>query len=142
MSASIHLYGSFPGSLASKEQDWMNDTIKVALLGASYSPNQDTHSEWGDVSSHQVSGTAYTAGGVTLANKSMSYNASTNTRTFDGNDVEWPDSTITARYAVIYNDTTSGKPLVGYVDFAAERSSNEGLFRIAWNASGIFTVTV
>ena len=142
MAATISIYGSFPGALASKEVDWLGDTIKVALLADAYSPNQDTHGVWSDVSTHQVTGTNYSAGGATLTGKSADYNASTNTRTFTANAVEWENSTITARYAVIYDDTTTGKPLVAYVDFGTERSSSDGVFRITWNTDGIFTVTV
>lgn len=142
MSASISIYGAFPGDLAGKKHDWMNDSFKVALLSNSYSPNQDTHSVWADVSSHQASGTNYTAGGATLGGKSADYNPSTNTRRFTANAVEWQDSTITARYAVIYNDTTADKPLVAVVNFGTERASSDGIFRITWNNDGIFSVTV
>lgn len=142
MAASISLYGSFPGDLARGNVDWENDTIKVALLTSSYAPDQDTDSEFSDASGNEASGTGYTAGGATLSSKTMVYDASTNTRTFDAADVEWDNSSLTARYAVIYDDSATNKPLIAYVDFGAERTSSEGLFRIAWHADGIFEVTV
>jgi hypothetical protein len=134
------LYGKFLQAAMNKEVDYDTDTIKVALLSASYNPNQDTHAYWADVSGSQVSGAGYTAGGATLASKTVAYDAATNTVILDAADVVWPNSTITARYAVIYDDspsTAAAKPLIGYVDFGAEQSSSNGNFTITWDATGI-----
>lgn len=143
--ATTTIYGSFPAALANKEIDWDSDTIKVALVTSSYTPNQDTHDYWDDVSANEASGTGYTAGGATLAGKTSAYTAGTNVRAFDANDVSWATSTITARYAVIYDDspaTAATKPLIAYVDFGSDQSSSAGTFSIVWSANGIFTVTV
>jgi hypothetical protein len=137
------LYGSFPAKLANKEIDWDTDTIKVALCTSSYTPDQDTHDYFNDVT-NEVSGTGYTAGGATLASKTVTYTSGTNTQTFDAADVTWASSTITARYAVIYDSTgTAGtSALIGYVDFGSNVVSSGGDFTIQWNASGIFTISV
>lgn len=143
--ATISLYGAFPLSLANKEVDWDTDEIKVALLSSAYVPAQDTHAYYSEVVANEITGTAYTAGGVALTAKTSVYTAATNVRAFDAADVDWANSTITARYGVIYNNTPATnitKPLIAYVDFAADRTSSAGLFRIAWHANGIFTVTV
>lgn len=139
------LYGSVFLKALNKEIDWDSDTIKVALLSSSYTPNQDTHDYWDDVSANEVTGTGYTAGGATLANKSASYDAGTNVVKLDADDVTWSSSTITARYAVIYDDTPATdatKPLIGYVDFVTDQSSNNGNFTITWDSDGIVNVTV
>lgn len=139
------LYGSVFLKALNKEIDWDSDTIKVALLSSSYTPNQDTHDYWDDVSANEVTGTGYTAGGATLANKAASYDAGTNVVKLDADDVTWSSSTITARYAVIYDDTpatSATKPLIGYVDFVTDQSSNNGNFTITWDSDGIVNVTV
>ena len=143
MAVSAKLYGSFPAKLANGEVDWDTNTIKVALTTSSYTPNQDTHDYFDDIT-NQVVGTGYTAGGATLASKTVNYDSGTNVTTFDAADVTWSTSTITARYAIIYRDTgvTSTSPLIGYVDFDADVVSSGGDFTIQWNASGIFTITV
>lgn len=143
MAVSAKLYGSFPAKLANGEVDWDTNTIKVALTTSSYTPNQDTHDYFDDIT-NQVVGTGYTAGGATLASKTVNYDSGTNATTFDAADVTWSTSTITARYAIIYRDTTvaSTSPLIGYVDFGADVISSGGDFTIQWNASGIFTITV
>ena len=145
MAVTAFLYGSAPAKLANKEIDWDTDTVKVALLDNTHTPAQDTHDYFDDVSADEVSGTGYTAGGATLANKSVGYTAGTNVTKFDADDVSWGSSTITARYAVLYVDTggaSSTDPLIGYVDFGEDVSSSSGTFSITWDAAGIFTVTV
>jgi hypothetical protein len=124
--------------------DWLSDTIKVALLNSSYSPSQDTHKLFSEVDSREVTGTGYTAGGATLANKTLSYTAGTNVVMFDNTaDTTWATSAITARYAVIYKAGTAAatSPLMGYVDFGANVVSSAGTFTIAWAVGGIFTIT-
>lgn len=144
MAVTAFLYGSLPAKLANAEIDWDTHTIKVALLTNAYSPAQDTHDYFNDVSANEVTGTGYTAGGATLASKTVNYTAGSNTQTFDAADVTWSTSTITARYAVVYRDsgTASTSPLIGYVDFGADVSSTAGNFTITWHANGIFTFTV
>jgi hypothetical protein len=143
MAVTAFLYGSFPAKLANKEIDWDSDTIKVALTTSSYTPNQDTHDYFDDIT-NQVSGAGYTSGGATLASKTVTYTSGTNTQAFDAADVTWTSSTVTARYAVIYDSTgvSSTSALIGYVDFGADVTSSGGDFTIQWNASGIFTIAV
>jgi len=63
----------------------------------------------------------------------------------DAADVTWSSSTITARYAVLYNDSgasNASKALIGYVDFGSNQSSTNGNFTITWDATGIVRITV
>lgn len=143
MAVSAKLYGSVVAKLANKEIDLDTDTVKVALTTSTYVPDQDVHDYFNDVT-NEVTGTGYTAGGATLASKTVGYTAGTNTFKFDAADTTWTTSTITARYAVIYVDTgvSTTSPLIAYVDFGADVSSTAGTFQITWDAAGIFTVTV
>lgn len=143
MAVSAKLYGSYHAKVANKEINWSSDTIKVALCTSTYVPNQDTHAYFSDVT-NEVVGTGYTAGGATLASKTVTYTAATNTQTFDAADTSWAASTITARYAVVYDSTgtASTSALIGYVDFGADVVSSGGTFSITWDAAGIFTATV
>jgi hypothetical protein len=139
------LYGQFLQKALNKEVDFDSDTIKVALLTSSYSPNQDTHDYYDDVVANEVTGTGYTTGGATLASKTSTYDSANNVIVLDAADVTWSSSTITARYAVVYDDTpaTNGtKPLIGYVDFGSDQSSTNGNFTITWDATGIVRITV
>jgi hypothetical protein len=139
------LYGSVVAKAFNKEIDWDTDVIKVALVSSAYTPNQDTHDYWDDVLANQVTGTGYTAGGATLASKTVTYDSATNTTILDAADTVWASSTITARYAVIYDDsgaTNAQKALLGYVDFGSDQSSTNGNFTITWDATGIIRLTV
>ena len=139
------LYGNFVVKSFNKEIDWDSDTIKVALLTNAYTPNQDGHDYFDDVVANQVTGTGYTSGGNTLANKTNVYNSSTNVIVLDADDTTWASSTITARYAVIYDATPATdatRPLIGYVDFGSDQSSSNGNFTITWDSTGIVRVTV
>lgn len=121
--------------------DWDTNTIKVALTTSTYTPNQDTHDAWNDVT-NEVTGTGYTAGGAALASKTNTL--TNNVLTLDAADTTWASSTITARRAVLYDDsggTTATKALISWVDFGQDEISNNGNFTIQWNASGILTLT-
>jgi hypothetical protein len=145
MAVTAKLYGQFFNALANKEIDLNSDTIKVALCTSSYTPDQDTHNYYDDLTNQVANGNGYTTGGATLASPTFTYTGASNVFKFDADDVTWSSSTITARYAVVYDDTpaTSGtKPLICYVDFGADVSSTSSNFTITWNADGIFTVTV
>jgi hypothetical protein len=144
MAVSAKFYGNAFVSAFNKEIDFNSDTIKVMLCTSTYTPDQDTHAYKSSVT-NEVTGTGYTAGGATISAPSMSYTAGTNTLKLDGGDVSWTTSTITARYAVIYDDTpatAATKPLIAYVDFGADVTSTSGTFSITWDAAGIATVTV
>jgi hypothetical protein len=139
------LYGQFLSQALNKEIDWDTDTIKVALLSNAYTPDQDAHNYLDDVITYEVTGTGYTQGGNTLGNKTNSYNSSTNVIVLDADDTTWSSSTITARYAVVYDATPSTnatRPLIGYVDFGSDQSSSNGNFTITWDATGIVRITV
>jgi hypothetical protein len=139
------LYGNFLLKALNKEVDWDSDTIKVGLLSSSYTPNQDTHTYWSDAVSYEVTGTGYTTGGATLASKTATYDGTSNVIVLDAADTTWSSSTITARYAVVYDDSgasNSSKALIGYVDFGSDQSSTNGNFTITWDSTGIVRITV
>lgn len=144
MAVSAKYYGLFFDSLFKKKADLSADTLKVMLCTSSYSPDQDAHDFKNDIT-NEVSGTGYTAGGATLANVTIGYTGGTNTLKLDADDTVWSSSTITARYAVIYDSTPATdatRPLIGYVDFGADVTSTSGTFTITWDSTGIGTVVV
>ena len=121
MAVTAELYTNVFTAAFNSEIDLSGDTIKVALCTSSYTPDQDAHDYFDDIT-NEISGTGYTSGGEELSNKSES--AASGTYTFDADDTVWSSSTFTARYAIIYKDTgTPGtSPLIGYVDFGADVS--------------------
>ena len=79
---------------------------------------------------NEVTGTAYVAKGNALVNVTPT---STSTTAFtDFSDTTWSSSTITARGAMIYNDSASGDPSVVILDFGSDKSSSSGDFTIVF----------
>jgi len=143
MAVTAKMFGNCLLKALNKEIDWDTDSIKVMLTTSTYTPDQDSHIYKSSVT-NEVTGTGYTAGGATLANKTIGYTAGTNVIKLDADDTVWSASTITARYAIIYDDTPATdatKPLIAYVDFGADAVSSAGTFTITWDAAGICTVT-
>lgn len=112
----------------------LTDTIKVALVTSAYTVNIDSHMAFTDIT-NEVTGTGYTAGGATLASKTVTQDNTNDRGVFDAADITWASSTITARGAVIY-DTTASK-LLAYIDFGADKTSSASDFTIQWHANGI-----
>jgi len=114
--------------------------IKVALLTNSHSFNAD-HKYWTDISSNEVSGTGYTAGGKSLSNKTVVQDDANDLAYFDADDVTWSSSTITARYAVLYDNTLATKDLIACFDFGSDKSSSNGDFTLQWDSNGILKLS-
>lgn len=140
---STKVYGKFLEKLASGSINWVSDTVKVALLSSSYTPNQDTNEFFSEVVTYEITGTGYTAGGATVTGKSLYYDAATNTLQLRCNSVSWSNSTLTARYAVFYKSTgtNSTSPLIAYVDFDQNVSSTNGTFQIVVPADGLIKIS-
>lgn len=135
------IYNNFKKLIMNGGIDLDTDTIKVALVTSAYTPDQDTHDFFDDVT-NEVVGTGYTAGGASLANKAVTEDNTDNEGVFDADDVSWTTSTITARGAVIYKSTgtASTSALICYLDFTSDKTSTAGTFTIAWNAEGILNL--
>ena len=78
--------------------------------------------------SNEVSGTGYTAKGASLTR--VDPTTSSTTAFTDFADVTCSSSSITARGALIFNDSASGDPTVCVLDFGADKSSTSGDFTI------------
>lgn len=135
------IFNSFKRDIMNGSIDLDTDTIKVALVTSSYTPDQDAHDNFDDVT-NEVSGTGYTAGGAALGSKTVTVDNTDNEGVFDAADTVWTTSTITARGAVLYKDTgtASTSKLICYFDFSSDQISSSGDFTIAWNAEGIINL--
>lgn len=135
------IYNNFKKLIMNGGIDLDTDTIKVALVTSAYTPDQDVHDFFDDVT-NEVTGTGYTAGGSSLANKAVTADNTDNEGVFDADDVAWTTSTITARGAVIYKSTgtASTSALICYLDFGSDKISTAGTFTISWNAEGILNL--
>ena len=106
------------------------DTFKIALYTNSASFNAATTAY---TTSNEVTGTNYTAGGNTLTR--VDPTSSGTTAFTDFADTTWSSSTITARGAMIYNDTAAGNPAVVILDFGSDKTSTNGDFTVVFPAA-------
>ena len=122
---------SFKEDLLQKEQDMDTDTIKIALYTSTATLGAATTAY---TTSNEVSGTGYTAGGVTLTGAAIGISGTTAYVDYD--DPEWTSSSFTARGALIYNDTTAGDNSIAVLDFGGDFTVSSGTFRIVFPAAG------
>ena len=83
--------------------------------------------------SNEVSGTGYSAGGGTLTRVDPTSSGTTGFTDFA--DLTFSSSTITARGALIYNDSASGDPSIVVLDFGSDKSSSSGDFTVQFPAA-------
>jgi hypothetical protein len=125
------IYNSAIDDMARNNIDFDTNTFKAMLVTSSYTPNKDTHDKRDDVT-NEVTGTGYTAGGVTTA-CTVTKDTATDKVTLSFAAVSWASSTITARALVIYKSlggASSADALVCYVDFGSDVSSAGGTFSV------------
>jgi hypothetical protein len=121
---------SFKSELMTATHDFTNgsgNTFKLALYDNSASFTAATTAY---TATNEVSGTGYSAGGGTLTN--VTPTTSGTTAFTDFADLTFSSATITARGALIYNDTAAGDPSVVVLDFGSDKSSSAGDFTIVF----------
>ena len=107
-----------------------SDTIKIALYTSSANLGAATTAY---STSNEISGTGYSAGGVTLT--STTVGTSGTTAFFDADDPTWTSASFTARGALIYNSTNSDKA-IAVLNFGGDFTVSSGTFRIVFPAAG------
>lgn len=147
MAATANWYGqAFTGqwgATAARRIDWANDTIKVALCTSSYTPDQDNHVFFSDIT-NEITGTGYTGGGAALSGKSVAYDSTSNETRLKASASSWTTASFTYRYAIVYKDTgTAGtSPLIAYFDTGGNQTVTIGTETITWDAtSGVVKIT-
>lgn len=145
-------YDTLTGAI-SLSADAAANKIAVILLSASYTPDIDAHTRYGNISAHEINvadpgrTVGYSAGGQILSAGAFAVDNSNDRGTWDNTaDITWASSTITARYAALVKIRSSGlnkelDNLIAYIDFGSNQSSSSGNFTIQWNASGILALS-
>jgi len=110
---------SFKAELYQGIHDLTTDVIKIALYTASADLNETT-TAYSVSTAGQVVATGYTAGGSILTPITVSSSGYTAYVGFP--NVSWT-AALTARCALIYNDTVAGKPSIAVLDFGSDKTS-------------------
>ena len=121
---------SFKSEILQEGHQLATDTIKLALFTSSASLGAGTTAY---STSNEVSGTGYTAGGVTLTSTTVS--TSGTTAFFDADDPTFTSASFTARGALIYNSSNSDKA-IAVLNFGGDFTVSSGTFKIVFPAAG------
>ena len=141
----VKLYETAKYKIAQGIIDLDTHAFKVALFLVTSNCDTLTHDELADLTNEHANANGYVTGGRDLDNVTV-----TNTSgviKFDADNEVFTASggPITARFGVIYDDTVAGDPLVGVflLDATpADVTATDGnTLTLAWNASGIFTLS-
>lgn len=141
------LYNKFKEYAGDGTIDLDNDTFKIGLYLSSSNAATLTNSVLADLTNEHANANGYTTGGNTLAN--VTWTESSGTVTLDADDTSWTASggSITARFAVIYDDTPTSPadPLVCYslLDTTpADVTATDGnVLAINFHSSGIIAIS-
>lgn len=114
-------------------------TVKMSLH-TGLTGVQDTDDFFNDISGTEITGTGYTAGGFTFANKTSTYDSPTDQVRLDNTvDPNWTTSTLSSTDAAVWVDTagaSSTDPIYGEIDFGATVSTTAGTMTVALDATG------
>jgi len=127
------IYNSFWDDLAKGNINPDADTFRVSLHTASYTENKDTHEKFSDVTNELATGSGYTAGGA-VTDVTVTKDTANDRLNIEFDTVDWPESTITARKAVIRKargGAASADELVCVIDFGSDVSTSDQTFRFS-----------
>lgn len=141
--ATFTFFHEFKKFLGDGTIDLDSHTFKAVLSNTA--PVVGTEDELADIT-QIANGNGYTTGGVTLSSVTWSetgaglgvwrWNAADFTWTASGGDI------ATFRYVIIYDDTASGDPLVGYYDYGSTLViTNGNAFTVDIGTNGIFELS-
>jgi len=106
------------------------NTFKLAMYTNSATLGKSTTSF---TTGNEVSSpSGYTSGGKALVNAGTS--VASDTAITDFSDLSFTGVTLTARGALIYNDTATGDPAVAVLDFGGDKTATSGTFTIQFPA--------
>ena len=133
MSITTAMCTSFKKELMEAKHNFLNsggNTFNLALYTSSATLNASTTAY---STSNEVSGTNYTAKGASLTR--VDPTTSGTTAFTDFADLTFSNATVTARGALIFNDSASGDPAVCALDFGGDKTSTAGDFTIQFPAA-------
>ena len=144
--ATFVLFDEFGNDIGKAVHNFSSHQLRLALVASANAPNQTTGAVLADLT--QISGgTGYTTGGVDLTGESWA-------ETSAGSGV-WKlstdDYTFTAsgggmgpfRYVVLFNQTATNQPLIGYLDYGQDITVQSGnTFLVDVGTSGWFQIPI
>ena len=140
--------GGTAQTISSMPVDFDGDTIKFGIITSTVTPDTDetsTHLHWDDLSGNEVSGTNYTAGGITVTSITVTREGS-GIIMIDGVNItilQDAGGFSNGRHGILYKSTgtASTSPLISAVDFGADKGNVSNDLLLSFNANGIYRFT-
>lgn len=126
------------GATAARRMDWVGDTINVMLTASTYTEDLDAHDFRNDVT-NEVTGTNYSAGGIALSGKTLTYDSASNESRMDANDPTFTNITVSGiRKAVFYKvvGTAATDPVLFIYVFDGDQTVAAADFIVQLAATG------
>jgi hypothetical protein len=124
--------------------NYTTDTIKFAMLKSSYTINLNDHVTLEDLvmATNECDDVDYSR--KTLTSKAITFDGINNRVSLNADNIEYLNSTISAAYGVVFQDTgdESTSNLIGVIDFEGTKSSTNGDFKIIWGAEGMLYIDI
>ena len=115
---------SFKAELYQAIHNLLTDTLKIALYTGNATLNESTTVY---STTNEITGTGYTAGGVTITG--VSVNSSEYTAYVSFNNPSWTSASFTTRAALIYNSSKANRS-IAVLDFGADKTVSGNTFTI------------
>lgn len=134
MAVTAQPYATFFVGLLYGEHSFNIDTVAVALMTSSYTPDYTADDSYGTVAANEVTGAGYTAGGVNLTSLTVNPGPTSGSIKLDADPVSWTSISVTTRYALVYKltgDQFTSK-VIGAIDFGADRTYSAEPFQISF----------
>lgn len=113
------------------------DTVTLALVTDTYTPNFNTHDQYADITNEIAAGGGYTTGGNNL--DTPTWATSGGAVTYDTADEAWTSATFSSvRGGVGYDNTLTGDPLLWAATAGADYSVTAGTLTYQVAAAGHF----
>ena len=134
MAATAWLFDNFPHALFHGLHTDIQSTAVLKCMLLTAVPAQSSTIKADIVADEHANSGNYTTGGATIASKTATL--SSHTTSFGWANVTWSAATISAKAAVIYDDTSAADNLIMCINLngGASVSSTSGDFTISWTA--------
>jgi len=129
---------SFKQELLAARHNFLTDQFFLALYAATAPLDSNTASY---VTDGEIAGVGYVAGGQLLLNAQVLLDPASRVAYATFDNPTWNDSVITARGALIYNQTSQQRA-VAVLDFGTDRTSNHGPFEVQFPPAGPSTALI
>lgn len=134
--AAFNKFQQFVEDLAKKKHDLSSDTLKILLTNTAPVATNAVKADLTEI----AAGNGYAAGGTAVTG--VTAEQTTGTLTVTANDVVFTasgGSMAAWRYAVLYNDTAAGDPLIGWWDRGSAVTLAAGEFETL-SIADLFTI--